>query len=181
MIVPLLMNHDHQRLIGTWEPGGVGEFLPEFKVTSDELFAIFGGAGVRILTKDIEIDERTGKPIIYVRRFEILEFSLCPARVEHKITGMEINGILMDEFAEQEPHITGVHDLLNAEPELCTREQFNVELDKLAQTIPLVKRLISNEHPKFNFDAWPDHLKKDAYRKIGLEPVTMYRRIDKQP
>lgn len=61
---------------------------------------------------------------------------------------------------------------------LVTREQFDAELRALGEINPLVKRLISNEHSNFNFDKWPDHLKADAYKKLGLEPVTMYRRIN---
>jgi hypothetical protein len=70
LILPILLNHDHTRVIGKWEAGGIGEFLPEFAVTPQQLLAIFGGAGIRILETDGTKQ--------FVRRFEILEFSFCP-------------------------------------------------------------------------------------------------------
>lgn len=76
--LPILQNHDHTRPIGRWEAGGIGEIFPGVNITVDQLFAIFGGAGVKILAHEIVLDAFTGKYSTYVRRFEILEFSLCP-------------------------------------------------------------------------------------------------------
>jgi len=70
--IPILLNHDHQRIIGTWRGDGIAEFLPDQRITKDQLFNIFGGAGIQVLEW---LEDETGE---YVRKFQILEFSLCP-------------------------------------------------------------------------------------------------------
>jgi hypothetical protein len=71
--IPILLNHDHTKVIGLWKRGGIAEFLPDQKITKEQLFNIFGGAGIRVIES---FEDATGK---YVRAFEILEFSLCPS------------------------------------------------------------------------------------------------------
>lgn len=94
--LPILVNHDATRVIGTWEPGGIGEFLPEYEITPQQLLAIFGGAGVRILESYSDAK--------FVRRFEILEFSLCPTPAqetmqmpEEVLSGCAVRAAIQDD------------------------------------------------------------------------------------
>lgn len=61
--------------------------------------------------------------------------------------------------------------------ELITAQQFDVELRELAEKLPTLKKLISGEHPKLTWENMPEHLKRDAYKRLGVEPVLMYRRV----
>jgi hypothetical protein len=67
--VPILVNHDREKAIGMVEAYD-GRFeiflLPSACVTLSMLFEVFGNSGIRIIESDGE----------YVRRAEILEFSL---------------------------------------------------------------------------------------------------------
>jgi hypothetical protein len=70
--IPVLLNHDAGKVIGIWRGDGIGEFNADQRITREMLFNIFGGAGVRFL----EVFDEAG--VVYVRKFEILEFSLVP-------------------------------------------------------------------------------------------------------
>ena len=73
MNIPLLLNHDHQKIIGAIRSDGGRlqvEFLPEVRVTRDQFFAIFGNAGARVLEHEMHGEETI------IRKAEILEFSL---------------------------------------------------------------------------------------------------------
>lgn len=69
--IPILLNHDYNKVIGMWKRDGVAEFLPDQRITKEQLFDIFGGAGIRVIES---FEDATGK---YVRAFEIVEFSMC--------------------------------------------------------------------------------------------------------
>lgn len=69
---------------------------------------------------------------------------------------------------------------------LVTREQFDAELRALGESMAadgkiVIKQLLheaeANGRDKCRFDNWPPHLKADAYQKLGLEPVQMFRRV----
>lgn len=68
--IPFLLNHDAAKPIGIWGRDGIGEFNPDQRITREMLFEMLGGAGVRILESFLE------DGVIYVRAFEIMEFSL---------------------------------------------------------------------------------------------------------
>ncbi len=69
--LPLLLNHDASKVIGVWRgDDGECEFNADQRITREMLFEMFGGAGVRFI--EIFEENRT----LYVRKFEILEFSL---------------------------------------------------------------------------------------------------------
>src|SRR5690606_4697436 len=69
-LIPIIVNHDYRRVIGIWNTDGVGTFADDQKITRDQLFNIFGGAGVVMLECFME-GEQT-----YVKKFKIIEFSL---------------------------------------------------------------------------------------------------------
>ncbi len=73
-----------------------------------------------------------------------------------------------------------------AKDELITRAEFYDELKALGERMAgdgkiVIKQLLheaeTNGRSKCQFDNWPEHLQKDAFRRLGLEPVTMYRRF----
>lgn len=80
LVIPILRNHDHasppigmlivsgRRLVGELQTG----------VTREDLFRTFGGAGIRVLEQEIRTDENTGRMETLIRKFEVMEFSLCP-------------------------------------------------------------------------------------------------------
>lgn len=70
--IPLLFNHEHTKPIGMWKGNGVGEFNADQRITREQLFNIFGGAGIRVREMFVE------NGALYIRAFEILEFSLLP-------------------------------------------------------------------------------------------------------
>lgn len=72
--IPILLNHDHQKVIGLWRRDGIGEFAPDQRITREMLLDIFGGAGLRIL------EQFTDAEGTFVRTFEILEFSLTTSQ-----------------------------------------------------------------------------------------------------
>lgn len=51
-----------------------------------------------------------------------------------------------------------------------TREEFDKRLAQLGEKLPLVTKLLELNP----FDKWAEHLKRDAYKKLGVQPVTMY-------
>lgn len=74
--VPLLCSHDHTRVIGFLDVSRGGlefEFASDQRITREQMFNIFGGAGVEVLEQEITQDET------YIKRGRIYEFSLCPA------------------------------------------------------------------------------------------------------
>ena len=59
--------------------------------------------------------------------------------------------------------------------DLMTRVEFDAEMRRMEASLPLLKRL--REDPRCaRFDSWPPHLKADLYKRMGVEPVVMYRR-----
>jgi hypothetical protein len=70
---------------------------------------------------------------------------------------------------------------LSEEPplnDLMTRAEFDAELLAMEKKYPLLKRMREDSRIA-RFDGWPQHLKDDAYKKMGVEPVVMYRRVAK--
>lgn len=63
--------------------------------------------------------------------------------------------------------------------ELITREQFEAEMLGMEESLPLLKRLREDKRCA-RFDAWPAHLQADLYKRMGVEPVVMYRRVAAQ-
>lgn len=61
--------------------------------------------------------------------------------------------------------------------DLITEAEFQAELRVLAEKLPTLKKLISGDHPKLTWEQMPIHLKRDAYKRLGIEPVQMYRRV----
>lgn len=67
---------------------------------------------------------------------------------------------------------------------LITREQFDAELRALgerkqAEGMPVIAALLregDEGRVKCRFDNWPAHLKADAYKQLGVEPVERFRR-----
>jgi hypothetical protein len=68
---------------------------------------------------------------------------------------------------------------------LVTREVFDAELEALGEAMaergaPVIRQLLREAHENrrksCRFDAWPARLKVEAYQRLGLEPVTLYRR-----
>lgn len=84
--IPFLLNHDASKPIGVWRKDGVGEFNPEQRITREMLFEMLGGAGVRIIESFAENGQ------LYVRAFEIIEFSLCGTMV------IDEKGVVRDFF-----------------------------------------------------------------------------------
>lgn len=68
--IPFLLNHDATKPIGVWRGDGIGEFNEQMRVTREMLFDMLGGAGLRVIESFIE------NGVIYIRAFEIMEFSL---------------------------------------------------------------------------------------------------------
>jgi len=64
--------------------------------------------------------------------------------------------------------------------ELITREQFNAEAMAHAEKmlaergISTMKTLLTD--PRCGYDKMPPHLKADIHKRLGLEPVQMFRR-----
>jgi hypothetical protein len=57
-----------------------------------------------------------------------------------------------------------------------TQAEFDAEMLSMEARLPLLKLL--REDPRcVRFDEWPKHLKADLYKQMGVEPVTMYRRL----
>ena len=78
MEIPILIDHDHHKPVGFMrEIDGkmYVEFAQDGKITKELAFEIFGNVGLRIL----DIDEADGK--YYIRKAEIVEFSLAPHHV----------------------------------------------------------------------------------------------------
>lgn len=50
------------------------------------------------------------------------------------------------------------------------QQEFDRKLNKLGESLPLVASLLKIKP----FDEWPEHLKKDAYERIGVLPETIF-------
>jgi hypothetical protein len=70
--------------------------------------------------------------------------------------------------------------------DLVTVDVFDTELRALGETMAadgkiVIKQLLHeadvNGRAKCRFDNWPEHLKQEAYGRLKLEPVLMYRRM----
>jgi hypothetical protein len=65
--------------------------------------------------------------------------------------------------------------------ELITREQFDAEAMAHAEKmladrgISTMKTILTD--PRIGYDRLPPHLKADMHKRLGLEPVQMFRRI----
>lgn len=70
MIIPILRNHDHTKVIGKVD-GNEIVFMPHANVTAMMLWQIFGNVGVQLL--DVRGDPKS--PGCTVIRARILEFS----------------------------------------------------------------------------------------------------------
>lgn len=71
---------------------------------------------------------------------------------------------------------------------IVTREVFDSELRELGEQMAIdgkivIKQLLYeaevNKRHHCLFDNWPARLKTEVYSKLGLEPVQMYRRVNK--
>lgn len=74
MTVPVLLDHDHNRIVGAVVYLD-GRFLVELEarpLTREEFFAAFGAVGVRIL------EERVDAGVARIVRAQIYEFSIMP-------------------------------------------------------------------------------------------------------
>lgn len=82
-LVPILWNHDQGKPIG-WvnveDERPTIEFNETARINKDQLFEIFGGAGI-LVTDCYQVDG-----ITYVRKCQILEFSLCAAPPHREAT-----------------------------------------------------------------------------------------------
>lgn len=78
---------------------------------------------------------------------------------------------------------TEVEELRADRERLITRGVFEKELEKLGERLPAVRLLLeqSIKHQSAKFDNWAPHLQADAYRRLGVEPVVMYRRALASP
>jgi hypothetical protein len=79
VVIPILRNHDHASppigLLTISGNGLTGEMLID--ATREDLLSVFGGAGIHVLEQDVRFDDNTGSAQIFIRKFEVLEFSLC--------------------------------------------------------------------------------------------------------
>lgn len=78
MEIPILIDHDHHKPVAFMrEVDGKMfiEFAQNLKITKECAFEIFGNVGMRIL--DIDVADGT----YYIRKAEIIEFSLSPHHV----------------------------------------------------------------------------------------------------
>lgn len=75
-----------------------------------------------------------------------------------------------------------------SEDVLVTADVFDAELRALGERMaadgkPFIRQMFievdQNGRDKCRFDNWPERLKDEAYQKLGLEPVLMYRRVRK--
>ena len=67
--------------------------------------------------------------------------------------------------------------------ELITREQFDAEALAYANElnslgVTTAKTLLT--HPRMGYDKLPEHLKADLHRRLGVEPIQMFRRTAKE-
>lgn len=85
--IPLLLNHDHSRVIGRFEydRGGclVATFDREQALTCSQLFDALGHCGMRI----DELEQRDGESEPRIIKATILEWSFCPAPAKPAVTG----------------------------------------------------------------------------------------------
>lgn len=82
-MIPILLDHDRSKQIGCVRFHATYlsfEFNKGVEITREQLFEIFGGAGVMAT----EIEEKGG--VYFIRSGKLIEFSLCPFKpVEQKI------------------------------------------------------------------------------------------------
>jgi hypothetical protein len=74
-MIPILLNHDHSRVIGTVHQADgrlFVEFTADVPVTQELFLEMFGNPGARVL----ESEEKDG--VTLIRKAEILEFSFSP-------------------------------------------------------------------------------------------------------
>jgi len=64
--------------------------------------------------------------------------------------------------------------------DLLTRAEFDAEMLRMEDSLPLLKRLREDRRCA-RFDGWPERLKADLYKRMGVEPVVMYRRTADKP
>lgn len=108
--LPILFKHDHKRPIGVvlFDNGAVKfKFSEEVKVSLDQAFEIFGGAGIKVTSKEL-VDG-----VVIIKEGEILEFSFSPNT--SGITQKDLNSIPeMDKpvaLWQEEDQPTSVTDL----------------------------------------------------------------------
>lgn len=79
--VPILMNHDPQKILGWVDFSGRKPIIQidrRIKLGREELFKIFGGIGMQVLESEIWTDPETSQQHDCVIRAEVMEWSLVP-------------------------------------------------------------------------------------------------------
>lgn len=137
MTIPILLEHDTMRVLGTLTGAGNGmlvEFRPGSNVTKEMMFDIFGGAGFRVT----ECYYSNQPDVMHIKKAWINEFSLCvqprapdkSAKITEALRTIAF-GTPLDECLNRDAD--GLEDYTNCPPSLLTVRRW-LNIAKMAVT-----------------------------------------------